>query len=164
MIAGSVRARAFVGTIDPGLPSQPWTMERALTIDTALLDTDDSPVYSHFYDVAVEPCGDIVVAGFALGHTAWEDKPNDDFAATIPMAGEDIIAARLAPDGTARWERRFQSDKGDVALALATDVQSNVYLGGSYAALVDNVGVDPWEGSMDSDCATENAFLLHLSP
>lgn len=155
---GSTKTSAFVAAFDPSARPGGWIFDRKLTTSGEVVDS------SHLYNVLVEPCGDIVVAGFAAGPAAWADSPDLPFADAVPGGEEDIIVARLKADGSKVWERRFQSELNDTALAVATDSQGSVYAGGWYGAELTDVGPAPWPGELLGDCSSRNAFLLHLSP
>jgi hypothetical protein len=150
--------RAFVAAFDPSAPADEWLFERALDHGGGV-----STTLSQFYDVEIEPCGELLVTGFADGVAQWDDSAGS-FADIDgdSRADRDILAARLAADGTSIWERRISSSNEDIGLTIATDADGSVYLGGFYSADVD---VEAWPAAMDcpNQNQNENAFLLHVS-
>lgn len=106
VVSGSFGDDAFVRAFDGG-DAEVWTYPIA-TVGTDLGQA-----------VEVDAAGDVVVVGSTSGDLG---TPNVGFF--------DAFAIRLAPDGAARWTRRFGSAADDYAwdVALATD--GDVVIGG----------------------------------
>ncbi len=116
---------------------------------------------SQFYDVIVEPCGDIVVTGYIVGDAAWDDMPA--FADASPLGDWDVVVARLGADGGSLWERRIGSSAKDAGGALTSDTAGRVYVGGRYDS---DVMTEAWPTSGacgEPEGANKNAFLLQYS-
>ncbi len=81
--------------------------------------------------ITVDAAGDIV----AVGNTV------------AGFGGDDVTLLKLTSEGVVVWQKSFGSNAEDVALAVATDEDDNIYVAGySYGRLgaTDLQGVDAW--------------------
>lgn len=162
--------RVFVVGGDGGAATGTGAFVRAFVVgagDPALiweqhLDAQDSANRSAFSDVAVDACGDVVVAGFGVGVARWVGDPAIVLDGA-PKGGEDGLIAKLRSDGSPRWGRRIGSsgpDDGINALAIAPD--RTIYVGGQHSGEIQELGLPASQGGACGD--DYDAFLVRLSP
>lgn len=160
----STHERAFVGALklDPrGKPQ--WSFERLLASVPDLA----SKTHSEFFAVQVDPCGDVIVGGYAIGPPRWDDEgeePWDDETALDQK--EDIIVARLSADGTPLWGRRWGSPGRDWSEGLALDAFGGIYAAVQFDGPINELAwPEPGEPKcVDENGSSPNVGLIHLSP
>lgn len=106
----------------------------------AKLGTDGSPIWSRRYgdvdsqapkDVAIDDSGNILLVGWFGGTLTFDDST------PLTSAGStDIFVAKLAPDGSAVWSRRYGDDTvaeqvGAAVAAKGTEVFVTGFFGGT---------------------------------
>jgi hypothetical protein len=95
--------------------------------------------------IAADEAGNLVVAGAYRGTLRLTGM-----APMVSAGGADVVVAGLSADGAIRWARSFGGPGTDSANAVALDVEGNVYVVGSFTAMI-NFGRGPIPSSGDSD-------------
>jgi hypothetical protein len=102
--------------------------------------------------VAVDPSGDVLVAGTFTGSIGFGDQT------LASGAGAAAFVGKLGPDGTPAWVKSFGPNLW--AEGLATDATGRVLLSGSYEMPVDfGCGVLPGQPSQD-----EQPYVVAFDP
>lgn len=106
-------------------------------------------------DVVVDVDGNVIIVGFFNG--AIDFGCMNSLGA---MGSYDMFIAKLKPDLTCLWNKRFGTIDATRAIAVAVDSQSNVIVTGRFHGTID-FG-DP-SGPKTSPDATEDIFAVKLS-
>ena len=103
-----------------------------------------SPAVEHLPALGVDAAGDVLVAGMGNGTIDMGDGP-------LLVAGQDDwLVARLGPDGTLGYSRRFGDETDQHLYAAAADSQGNWLIGGTCEGTVD-FGTGPAGSGSDFD-------------
>jgi hypothetical protein len=106
------------------------------------------------YDVAIGVGNSVVVTG-------WFEVTVDFGLGSMVSAGAtDMVAARLAPDGTALWQKRFGDAGSQVGYRVAVDSADAVILGG----VTSSGAIDFGNGSLSSSDSSGDAVIGKLAP
>ncbi len=84
---------------------------------------------------ALDAAGNVYFAGMFRNSADFD--PTTGVTLLNSAGAEDIFVARYTTAGTLVWARAFGSTASDEAMALASDVAGNVYLGGFFSNTVD---------------------------
>lgn len=109
--------------------------------------------WDYGYQVAVDPAGDVLMAGRFMGRVDFDPGPST--YQLSDLGNGDIYVTKLTADGGFVWAKAMGGDTDDWEApgALATDEQSNVYLGGRFAG--DTVDFDR-EREVSGDTLTQS--------
>lgn len=83
----------------------------------------------------VDPAGNVLVAGM-FQRTADFD-PSAAISARTSSGAEDVFFAKYTGNGALVWARAIGGTAADEAMALASDAQGNVYVGGFFSDAID---------------------------
>jgi hypothetical protein len=85
----------------------------------------------HGISVATDNAGDIVLTGSIHGPAVFENK-------NLGNAGfDDIVAVKLADDGTHMWSKSFGGSGFETGMGVAIDGANNIVLTGHFGPLID---------------------------
>jgi hypothetical protein len=101
--------------------------------------------------IAVDSQSNVIVAGSVGGPADFGGGP------LPPAGGLDAFVAKLTPDGSHLWSRRYGAGGDDLAQGVAVDGDDNVIVAGVFAGTVDFGG-----GALQSAGSTD-AFVVKLS-
>ena len=102
--------------------------------------------------VTIDPMGNVLLVGYFQGTI-------DFGGGTLTSAGSnDVYVAKLAPDGTHIWSKRFGDAVDQRGQALGIDAAGNIYVSGWFAGTI-NFG-----GNALTSAGGEDSFLVKLSP
>lgn len=111
--------------------------------------------YSAGADIAVDPQGNVIVAGVFREDIALDNSPDYRFA---NRGKSDIVLLKATPSGDIIWMQTIGGTGDDRAFRIATDAAGNVYLTGSFERVIrfdENDDVHTLESK-----GKEDAFLV----
>ena len=162
-LAGNILVTgSFRGAVDFG-SGVPLTSAGGSDVFVAKLAPDSSLVWSKRFgdaadqegtSIAADPKGNVLVTGFFSGKA--------DFGGAVPLTsagGRDVFIAKVAPDGSPVWSKRFGDAMDQKGASIATDLMGNVLVTGSFRGAVDFGGGLPLTSAGGSD-----GFVAKLAP
>jgi hypothetical protein len=114
--------------------------------------TAGGPGYDYGHAIAVDPAGDIVVAGAVQGRVAFGEVLLEG-----PESRRAVFCAKYGPDGELKWVRASSDGLSGSGHGVAVDAAGNIYVGG-------NVAGEGAFGGASVTAKTQAAFVAKLSP
>ena len=106
--------------------------------------------------LAIDPAGNLILAGYFLGATCTFGTTN---LTNAGLATTDGFLAKYTSTGAIVWAGRFGASSDDEATSVATDASGNIYMGGYFNSPVISLG-----GSSFTNAGYGDGFLVGCNP
>ncbi len=150
----------FAGVIDFG--GGALTSEGATDVFVAKLGPNGDHLWSKRfgdasaqlnYGVAVDKEGNVIFAGSFAGSV--------DFGGGVLVSkgGRDAFVSKLDSSGVHIWSKRFGDGENQDGLSVAADAAGNIFLAGSFAGTLSDLGTSPF-----TSAGSRDIFVAKISP
>ncbi len=110
---------------------------RAQTVTLDWVKKIGGSAFDEAYALAVDPNGNICIAGSFTGKVDFDPSPTSTFYVSSSSLSQDIFVCKLDAKGNFLWAKDMGGDFEETALSIAIDANGGIYTTGFFEDFVD---------------------------